>query len=468
MDNNEKERYEQRVKNITKNIGVKFKDNDTNEQRVNSILNQQELDDLLEQHKTQMKNIDKLLKEQESSSERKNEKQEGNNKEIKSERKEEILEIQEDSTYNKKGREFDPIRSPVYIRWKAYKRIIGYALRYANDKMDPKEWREVYGICIGYIEDEKRLVVTDAIPMCVGEDNTFVTFSNLHYVDFAQFDEEIYQRSVEDKRNDFAVGWWHSHPGHGHFLSATDIETQIFYQNSYNPFGIALEFDHSHKKDDNLGIKALRLENPDLGYESDFIEVELRYFIEKEKDLYDKIESTLEKMNYKMPEVLEALDYIDGVIIKKEIPLLQKKFSLLLPSGKDREEEEEDYEFVEKSYIWSQEAPSTTKGAPKFRAKIEAEIKRCDDILKKLKEKNDLEKYNEKRTEFIEKIKNLIDKPYDILYNLMEQFGSMYSKIEPFRDFLDANERKKLENFEEWIYGYFRVLDNLKYSLANL
>ena len=50
----------------------------------------------------------------------------------------------------------------------------------------------------------------------------------------------------------------------------------------------------------------------------------------------------------------------------------------------------------------------------------------------------------------------------------MEHFGTVYSKIEPFRDFLDANERKKLENFEEWIYGYFRVLDNLKYSLANL
>ena len=468
MDQNEKDAFEQRVKNITKNLGVKYKGNEGDESKEAGLVDEEDLSNLLEQHRIQRNNINKLLKEQEKSSEDYEEKENLDEKITnKKLSKEDVEELEESSKAKEGKKEFDPIRSPVYLSWKAYKRILGYALRYASDRISPSEWREVYGICIGYIEDNKRLVVTDAVPMCFGEDNTFVSFSSLHYVDFAQFDEELYQRSVQDKRNEFACGWWHSHPGHGHFLSATDIETQIFYQNSYNPFGIALEFDHSHKKEDNLGIKALRLENPDLGYESDFIEVELRYFIDKEKDLYNKIESTIEKMKVKMPEVLEALEHIDQVIIKKEIPTLQKKFSLLLPSGKERDDED-DYEFVEKSYIWSQDTPSTTKGAPKFRAKIEAEIKRCDDILKKLKEKNDIEKYEEKRAEFIEKIKNLINKPYDILYKLMEHFGTVYSKIEPFRDFLDANERKKLENFEEWIYGYFRVLDNLKYSLANL
>ncbi|MFX1276147.1 MAG: Mov34/MPN/PAD-1 family protein [Promethearchaeota archaeon] len=437
-ERDEEAAYEQRVRNITKNIGVKYIGNEEEEQKETETQKEKELDELLAEYKDHKEKLNQMIQEQEKSSGK--------------EKDDEV---------------FNPTKSPVYLNWKAYKRILGYSLRYASEKIDQKEWREVYGICIGYIEDNKRLIVTDAIPMCVGEDNTFVRFSNLHYVDFAQFDEVIFQRSIQDKKNEFAVGWWHSHPGHGHFLSATDIETQIFYQNSYNPFGIALEFDHSERKDDNLGIKALRLENPDLGYESDFIEVELRYFIDKDKDLYNKIEGTIEKMKLKMPEVLEALEHIDKIILKKEIPSLQKKFNLLLPSGKDRDDEE-DYQLEEISYIWSQETLSTTKGAPKFRAKIEAEIKQCDEILKKLKEKNEMDKYNEKRREFTSKIQALIDKPYDILYKLMEHFGSVYEKISPFRDFLDANERKKLEHFEEWIYGYFRVLDNLKYSLAIL
>ena len=54
----------------------------------------------------------------------------------------------------KKKKKIDPYDSPVLLTLKAYKRIVGYAIRYANDNFNESKWREVYGILIGSIENE--------------------------------------------------------------------------------------------------------------------------------------------------------------------------------------------------------------------------------------------------------------------------------------------------------------------------
>jgi len=215
-----------------------------------------------------------------------------------------------------------------------------------------------------------------------------------------------------------------------------------------------------------LGIKALRLKNPDEGMNSEYDYVDIRFYTDDDQEIFKNIEETIEKMKVQMPVVINSLEQIDKNIIRKELPLIDKKFSLVLSSEEDLEEE--DVLFKKRSYIWDQESISKPKEMPKFRAKIEEEIRKCQVQLEELKEKEYFDEYAEKKKQFKEKIKSLLDKPNKMLHKVMDDFGTLYADIEPFRDFLDSKERKTLEHFEEWIYDYFRVLDNLKYSLANL
>ena len=115
----------------------------------------------------------------------------------------------------------DPIKSPAFLGLKAYKRMVGYGTRYANDDLESKQWREVYGILIGAIDKEHKLLIKDAIPMVVG-DRAGVKYENKQYVDMAQIDASVYERSIQNKKSDFIIGWWHTHPGYGFFYSNVD------------------------------------------------------------------------------------------------------------------------------------------------------------------------------------------------------------------------------------------------------
>ncbi|MHA1886258.1 MAG: hypothetical protein ACW96S_14480, partial [Promethearchaeota archaeon] len=141
----------------------------------------------------------------------------------------------------KKKKISDPFNSPVLLTLKAYERIVGYAIRYANEKINENKWREVYGILIGSIENDSKLIVKDAIPMIVG-DRAGVKYENKQYVDMAQIDASIYERAVQDDKNDFIIGWWHTHPGfsrNGFFFSPIDCMTQLGYQIP-NPYAVGL------------------------------------------------------------------------------------------------------------------------------------------------------------------------------------------------------------------------------------
>ncbi|MFX1596909.1 MAG: hypothetical protein ACFFBK_12700, partial [Promethearchaeota archaeon] len=95
----------------------------------------------------------------------------------------------------------NPVKTPVLLKLNAYRRMVGYAMRYANNKISAKDWREVYGILIGSIENNKEVIIKDAIPMIVG-DRAGVRYENKQYVDMAQIDESVYQKSIQDKKTD--------------------------------------------------------------------------------------------------------------------------------------------------------------------------------------------------------------------------------------------------------------------------
>ncbi|GAG78623.1 unnamed protein product, partial [marine sediment metagenome] len=108
----------------------------------------------------------------------------------------EIIEISNRDSYIQKYG-IDPAITPVFLSYNAYKRIVGYAMRYGNNDLPQKTWREVYGILIGSIKENKEVVIKDAIPVMVG-DRAYVEYKSKHYVDTAQFNTAIFERAIQD------------------------------------------------------------------------------------------------------------------------------------------------------------------------------------------------------------------------------------------------------------------------------
>ena len=65
----------------------------------------------------------------------------------------------------------------------------------------------------------------------------YVTVGEEYSVAFSDEDFKVFENTH------YCVGWWHSHPGFGLFLSATDINTHIFSFQISRPYSVALVVD---------------------------------------------------------------------------------------------------------------------------------------------------------------------------------------------------------------------------------
>jgi 26S proteasome regulatory subunit N11 len=72
-----------------------------------------------------------------------------------------------------------------------------------------------------------------------------------------RFDRQGFEKlfdSLDDVGFDYLiVGWYHSHPGHGCFLSQTDVETQMSMFN--RPFHTALVIDPVYREIETFGVE---------------------------------------------------------------------------------------------------------------------------------------------------------------------------------------------------------------------
>ncbi len=176
------------------------------------------------------------------------------------EKKEEKVEKKEPSDFKEPG--------VVKLSFNAYNAIILHASRFANAKLPMDAWKEIYGFLIGKLEGDD-VIVEDAVPMAHGS-SVEVEFDDDHYIKSAQID------SMAAERGQFMVGWYHSHPGLGLFLSNTDIKNHLGYQGP-NPKAIALVFDHTKlNPPEHPGFDIFKLDDPNLGTMSDFHEVKFQ------------------------------------------------------------------------------------------------------------------------------------------------------------------------------------------------
>ncbi|MDX1797415.1 MAG: hypothetical protein R3255_02085 [Candidatus Lokiarchaeia archaeon] len=363
----------------------------------------------------------------------------------------------------KKSKKIDPFHAPVLLTVKAYERIVGYAIRYADGNKNPDKWREVYGILVGSIEENARVIVKDAIPMVVGS-RAGVQFENKQYVDMSQIDATVYERSIQDEKKDFIIGWFHTHPGFGFFYSPIDCMTQLGYQIP-NPYAVGLIFDHCKKGSDQnvLGIAGLRLKDPELGLSSSYNLIEMTYELE-EKKMVEKIEKVIKDVNRNIDKVLKEIEYIDEILRKKALAQLQRNYGLILVPKEDiiitddEDIAEDDEKYL---YEWDPEFFKKSYRIPKFREKIEKVIASAYDELDELIGKNDKEKYENRRKKLSKKIQSLLQKPNEWYDKLMEDFSKRIDIIFPYYSYLDTDERKVIEYFEERSSEYFKILDEL-------
>lgn len=90
---------------------------------------------------------------------------------------------------------------------------------------------EIMGLMLGYVEQET-FIVTDALRLPVEGTETRVNAQS----EADEYMVKFLERSRQAGQLENAVGWYHSHPGYGCWLSGIDVATQDTQQKFSDPF----------------------------------------------------------------------------------------------------------------------------------------------------------------------------------------------------------------------------------------
>ncbi len=177
----------------------------------------------------------------------------------------------------------------VIIPKKVYLTIVAASVRFANQKIPKDDWLEVSGVFIGKNEGDDVMIAAAYPIMHQKLDKDAV-------IDQYKWSDEDYEALyiIDDKafsREEFTVGWWHSHPGFKVMMSHIDIKTTLSYQTN-NPLAVSLVFNPTRlirqievadKKGDpekrlknDPGFKIFRLNDVNKGIEASYHIVEYR------------------------------------------------------------------------------------------------------------------------------------------------------------------------------------------------
>lgn len=125
----------------------------------------------------------------------------------------------------------EPVGFDLYLSKLAEEKIRNHAM----SRLDPR--MEIMGLLLGtvYRHGEREYVlVRDVVTTDLDASLISVRFDRHGF-------EKLFE-SLDDSGFDYIiVGWYHSHPGHGCFLSQTDVDTQVTMFN--RPFHSALVID---------------------------------------------------------------------------------------------------------------------------------------------------------------------------------------------------------------------------------
>jgi len=114
---------------------------------------------------------------------------------------------------------------------------------------------EVMGLMLGEFVDDYTIKVVDVFAM--PQSGTGVSVEAVDPV----FQTKMLDMLKQTQRNEMVVGWYHSHPGFGCWLSGVDINTQQAFE-QLNPKAVAVVVDPIQSVKGKVVIDAFRLINP--------------------------------------------------------------------------------------------------------------------------------------------------------------------------------------------------------------
>lgn len=114
---------------------------------------------------------------------------------------------------------------------------------------------EVMGLMLGEFVDEYTVQVVDVFAM--PQSGTSVSVESVDHV----FQTRMVDMLKQTGRSEMVVGWYHSHPGFGCWLSSVDINTQQSFE-QLDPRSVAVVVDPIQSVKGKVVIDAFRLINP--------------------------------------------------------------------------------------------------------------------------------------------------------------------------------------------------------------
>ncbi|KZS97770.1 Mov34-domain-containing protein [Sistotremastrum niveocremeum HHB9708] len=114
---------------------------------------------------------------------------------------------------------------------------------------------EVMGLMLGEFVDEYTVQVIDVFAM--PQSGTTVSVESVDHV----FQQRMLEMLKQTGRPEMVVGWYHSHPGFGCWLSSVDINTQQSFE-QLNSRSVAVVIDPIQSVKGKVVIDAFRLINP--------------------------------------------------------------------------------------------------------------------------------------------------------------------------------------------------------------
>ncbi|MHA1733635.1 MAG: hypothetical protein ACTSU5_16930 [Promethearchaeota archaeon] len=190
-------------------------------------------------------------------------------------------------------------KSKLILFETAYRAIIISCTRFANQRIPKDEWREVYGLMIGYTDKKKNVVCTECVPMTHTRDIGHilkVQFEEQDYADAVMIEDEAFTRDPPQ----FIVGWFHSHPGIKIMFSQDDIKTQLGWQTNnplalglvFNPTRLVQQKEVAYKKgdpdtllEDDPGFEVFRLDDPSGGIKASYHNIHYEIVTDGKKKL---------------------------------------------------------------------------------------------------------------------------------------------------------------------------------------
>jgi len=206
-------------------------------------------------------------------------------------------------------------KGKLFIKKEAFRNMLTHVLRFGNEALEQSI--EVMGVCVGQYDSlEDKVIVENAVPLIHGDKAEI------------GFDKDTYElfTEISKKYSSDLIGYYHSHPSWGLYLSESDLGNLTYFQVEKFPYGFAIVFDHTLMgKDEKLGFDIFRLDDYSKAekYHSVSFEIEIPSSLEYYKWVQKFSEDFQKRDPILIKEINEFIEPPPGEL--QEIPITEKK-----------------------------------------------------------------------------------------------------------------------------------------------